>query len=201
MLHLSPMPLPRLVFATRNPGKVKEIAAMLDGHFEIVGLDDIGCAEEVPETTGTIEGNAIQKAEYVKAHYGVDCFADDTGLEVEALGGAPGVDTAFYAGPAKNADANMAKLLGALAGQDNRRAQFRTVIALTGRDGTRTFEGSCTGAIAEERSGAEGFGYDPVFRPDGEPVTFAEMDAVRKNALSHRGRAVRAMVEELTGNG
>ena len=201
MLHLSPMPLPRLVFATRNPGKVKEIAAMLDGHFEIVGLDDIGCAEEVPETTGTIEGNAIQKAEYVKAHYGVDCFADDTGLEVEALGGAPGVDTAFYAGPAKNADANMAKLLGALAGQDNRRAQFRTVIALTGRDGTRTFEGICTGAIAEERSGAEGFGYDPVFRPDGEPVTFAEMDAVRKNALSHRGRAVRAMVEELTGNG
>ena len=113
MLHLRPMPLPRLVFATRNPGKVKEIAAMLDGHFEIVGLDDIGCSEEVPETTGTIEGNAIQKAEYVKAHYGVDCFADDTGLEVEALGGAPGVDTAFYAGPAKDADANMAKLLGA----------------------------------------------------------------------------------------
>jgi len=195
------MPLPRLVFATRNPGKVKEIAAMLDGHFKIVGLDDIGCTEDVPETTGTIEGNAIQKAEYVKAHYGVDCFADDTGLEVEALGGAPGVDTAFYAGPAKDADANMAKLLGALVGQDNRRAQFRTVIALTGRDGTRTFEGICTGAIAEERSGAAGFGYDPVFRPDGEPVTFAEMDAVRKNALSHRGRAVRAMVEELTGNG
>ena len=174
---------------------------MLDGHFEIVGLDDIGCAEEVPETSGTIEGNAIQKAEYVKAHYGVDCFADDTGLEVEALGGAPGVDTAFYAGPAKDADANMAKLLDALAGQDNRRAQFRTVIALTGRDGTCTFEGICTGAIAEERSGAEGFGYDPVFRPDGEAVTFAEMEAVRKNALSHRGKAVRAMVKELTGNG
>jgi XTP/dITP diphosphohydrolase len=127
------MPLPRLVFATRNPGKVQEIAQLLDGHFQVIGLDEIGCTEDVPETAETIQGNAIQKAEYVKQHYGVDCFADDTGLEVNALGGAPGVYTARYAGPEKNADANMAKLVGALQGSGDRGAQFRTVIALTVR--------------------------------------------------------------------
>lgn len=195
------MPLPRLVFATRNPGKVKEIAAMLDGHFELLGLDDIGCMEEVPETSGTIEGNAIQKAEYVRAHYGVDCFADDTGLEVDALGGAPGVDTAYYAGPSKDAGANMAKLLSALEGETDRRAQFRTVIALAGPEGTRTFEGICRGAIAPSPSGAEGFGYDPVFRPEGFDRSFAEMDADTKNGISHRGRAIRSMVSELRNGG
>ena len=195
------MELPRIVFATRNPGKVREIAQLLAGHFEVVGLNEIGCKEDIPETAPTIQGNAIQKAEYVKAHYGVECFADDTGLEVDALGGAPGVDTAFYAGPAKDADANMAKLLGALEGRSERGAQFRTVIALTSPAGTRTFEGICRGRIANNRSGAEGFGYDPVFEPEGVGRTFAEMDAASKNAISHRGKAVRAMVEELRNRG
>ncbi|MBL6618765.1 MAG: RdgB/HAM1 family non-canonical purine NTP pyrophosphatase [Flavobacteriales bacterium] len=191
------MSLPRLVFATRNPGKVKEIADLLSGHFEVIGLDEIGCMEDIPETSDTIEGNAIQKAEYVKRHYGVACFADDTGLEVDALGGAPGVYTARYGGPQKDAEANMTKLLGALEGRADRGAQFRTVIALTGAEGTRTFEGICRGNIAESRSGADGFGYDPVFKPAGEKRTFAEMPSHEKNAISHRGMAVRAMVSEL----
>jgi XTP/dITP diphosphohydrolase len=195
------MPLPRLVFATRNPGKVKEIAELLGGHFDIVGLADIGCHEDVPETADTIEGNAIQKAEYVKEHYGVDCFADDTGLEVNALGGAPGVHTARYAGPAKDAGANMDKLIGALVGRSDRGARFKTVIALTGTQGTQTFEGICAGTIAAAKSGADGFGYDPVFVPEGGTATFAEMDAATKNRISHRGKAVRAMVAKLKTGG
>ena len=195
------MPLPRLVFATRNPGKVKEIAELLGGHFDIVGLADIGCHEDVPETADTIEGNAIQKAEYVKEHYGVDCFADDTGLEVNALGGAPGVHTARYAGPAKDAGANMDKLIGALEGQSDRGARFKTVIALTGAQGTQTFEGICVGTIAAAKSGVDGFGYDPVFVPEGGTATFAEMDAATKNRISHRGKAVRAMVAKLKNGG
>lgn len=195
------MTLPRLVFATRNPGKVKEIAALLDGHFEVVGLDEIGCSEDIPETSETIEGNAIQKAEYVKRHYGVDCFADDTGLEVDALGGEPGVYTARYGGPEKDAEANMAKLLSALGSRTDRGAQFRTVIALTGPEGTRAYEGVCRGRIAEGRSGTDGFGYDPIFIPEKSERTFAEMDAEEKNAVSHRGKAVRAMVEELKVHG
>lgn len=195
------MSKPRLVFATRNPGKVLEIAQMLSAHYDIVGLDDIGCQEDIPETAPTIPGNAIQKAEYVLEHYGVHCFADDTGLEVDALDGAPGVHTARYAGEAKDAQANMDKLLDALEGQANRVARFRTVIALTTPDGTRTFEGICKGEIAAQQCGAEGFGYDPVFVPEGGTLTFAEMDAAAKNAISHRGRAVRAMVAELNARG
>lgn len=192
---------PRLVFATRNPGKVLEIAQMLSDHYEIVGLDAIGCHEDIPETSPTIPGNAIQKAEYVLEHYGAHCFADDTGLEVTALDGAPGVHTARYAGDAKDADANMAKLLGALEQAEDRSARFRTVIALTTPEGTQTFEGICQGHIARQRSGAEGFGYDPIFIPEGSDLTFAEMDAADKNAISHRGRAVRAMVAELKAQG
>lgn len=195
------MSKPRLVFATRNPGKVLEIAQMLSDHYEIVGLDAIGCHEDIPETSPTIPGNAIQKAEYVLEHYGAHCFADDTGLEVTALDGAPGVHTARYAGDAKDADANMAKLLGALEQAEDRSARFRTVIALTTPKGTRTFEGICQGHIARQRSGAEGFGYDPIFIPEGSDLTFAEMDAADKNAISHRGRAVRAMVAELKAQG
>ena len=195
------MSKPRLVFATRNPGKVREIAQMLSDRYEIVGLNAIGCEEDIPETAPTIPGNAIQKAEYVLEHYGTHCFADDTGLEVTALDGAPGVHTARYAGEAKDANANMAKLLGALEGADDRSARFRTVIALTTPEGTRTFEGICEGHIASERSGAEGFGYDPIFVPAGGDATFAEMDADAKNAISHRGRAVRAMVAELKAQG
>ena len=192
---------PRLVFATRNPGKVLEIAQMLSDHYEIVGLDAIGCHEDIPETSPTIPGNAIQKAEYVLEHYGAHCFADDTGLEVTALDGAPGVHTARYAGDAKDADANMAKLLGALEQAEDRSARFRTVIALTTPEGTQTFEGICQGHIARQRSGAEGFGYDPIFIPEASGHTFAEMDAADKNAISHRGRAVRAMVAELKAQG
>lgn len=195
------MSKPRLVFATRNPGKVLEIAQMLSDHYEIVGLDAIGCHEDIPETSPTIPGNAIQKAEYVLEHYGAHCFADDTGLEVTAMDGAPGVHTARYAGDAKDADANMAKLLGALEQAEDRSARFRTVIALTTPKGTRTFEGICQGHIARQRSGAEGFGYDPIFIPEGSDLTFAEMDAADKNAISHRGRAVRAMVAELKAQG
>lgn len=195
------MSKPRLVFATRNPGKVLEIAQMLSAQYDIVGLDEIGCQEDIPETAPTIPGNAIQKAEYVLEHYGVHCFADDTGLEVDALDGAPGVHTARYAGAAKDAQANMDKLLDALEGQANRVARFRTVIALTTPGGTRTFEGICKGEIAAQQCGAEGFGYDPVFVPEGGTLTFAEMDAAAKNAISHRGRAVRAMVAELKARG
>ena len=195
------MTLPRLVFATRNPGKVKEIAELLAAQFTVVGLDDIGCHEDVPETAETIKGNAIQKAEYVKTHYGVDCFADDTGLEVNALNGAPGVYTARYAGPEKDANANMDKLLDALRNEPDRGARFKTVIALTSDEGTQTFEGLCPGAIALQRSGADGFGYDPVFVPDGATSTFAEMDAEEKNRISHRGKAVRAMVAKLKNGG
>jgi len=195
------MSKPRLVFATRNPGKVREIAQMLSDQYDIVGLDDIGCTEDIPETAPTIPGNAIQKAEYVLERYGVPCFADDTGLEVAALNGAPGVHTARYAGDAKDADANMAKLLAALDDATDRSARFRTVIAWTSSDGTRTFEGICEGHIAAERSGADGFGYDPIFVPAGGDLTFAEMDADAKNAISHRGLAVRAMVAELKAQG
>ena len=195
------MSKPRLVFATRNPGKVREIAQMLSDQYDIVGLDDIGCTEDIPETAPTIPGNAIQKAEYVLERYGVPCFADDTGLEVAALNGAPGVHTARYAGDAKDADANMAKLLEALDGATDRSARFRTVIAWTSSEGTRTFEGICEGHIAAERSGADGFGYDPIFVPAGGDLTFAEMDADAKNAISHRGLAVRAMVAELKAQG
>jgi len=195
------MSKPRLVFATRNPGKVREIAQMLSDQYDIVGLDDIGCTEDIPETAPTIPGNAIQKAEYVLERYGVPCFADDTGLEVAALNGAPGVHTARYAGDAKDADANMAKLLAALDGATDRSARFRTVIAWTSSEGTRTFEGICEGHIAAERSGADGFGYDPIFVPAGGDLTFAEMDADAKNAISHRGLAVRAMVAELKAQG
>ena len=195
------MTKPRLVFATRNPGKVREIAQMLSDQYEIVGLADIGCAEDIPETAPTIPGNAIQKAEYVLEHYGVHCFADDTGLEVVSLGGAPGVHTARYAGEAKDADANMAKLLDALADKTDRAARFRTVIALTTEEGTQTFEGVCNGRIAEGRSGADGFGYDPIFIPENSTVTFAEMTPETKNTISHRGRAVRAMVSELKARG
>ena len=195
------MTLPRLVFATRNPGKVKEIAQLLDGHFTVVGLDEVGCHEDVPETADTIEGNAIQKAEYVKAHYGVDCFADDTGLEVNALNGRPGVHTARYGGPEKDANANMDKLLAALVDQPDRGARFKTVIALTTVEGTLSFEGICQGSIALQRSGADGFGYDPIFVPEGGTATFAEMEAVDKNRISHRGKAVRAMVAKLKNGG
>lgn len=184
----------KIVFATNNPNKVREVQEILGDSLEIVGLGEIGCTEDIPETRPTMEGNALQKAEYIREHYQIDCFAEDTGLEVEALNGAPGVYTARYAGPERDAQANMKKLLEELGDRDDRKARFKTVIALIWRGKTYTFEGIVNGTIAREQSGTGGFGYDPVFIPDGYQHTFAELDPTEKNQISHRGRAVTKLV-------
>lgn len=184
-----------LVFATNNVNKVKEVNAML-GDLEVVSLKAINCTEEIPETTGTIPGNALQKARYVRDNYQVDCFAEDTGLEIDALNGEPGVDTAFYSG-SRDANANMQKVLDNLKDKNNRGAQFRTVVALV-RDGKEyRFEGICRGTISTKQRGAQGFGYDPIFIPDGYQTTFAEMDAAEKNKISHRKKAVAQLLKFL----
>lgn len=183
-----------IVFATSNAHKITEVADMLPAHFNIQGLTDIGCTGEIPETSATIRGNAVQKARFVADGYKVDCFAEDTGLEVDALHGEPGVVTARYAGPARDDQANMAKVLGKLTGQSDRGAQFRTVIALILDDELHTFEGIVRGHIAHEQLGEEGFGYDPIFVPEGYEVSFAQMDRTTKNAISHRGIAVRKLI-------
>ncbi len=189
------MELPVLIMATNNAHKLEEVRQILRGRYTVKGLAEIGCHEEVPETAETLEGNALQKARYIHSHYGVDCFADDTGLEVEALGGAPGVYTARFGqmhgyGESHNADANMQCLLDRLAGEDNRKARFRTAIALIKDNEEHLFEGIVEGDILTARCGKEGFGYDPVFAPEGRGVAFAEMPAEEKNRISHRGRAV-----------
>ena len=182
----------KIVFASNNSHKLSEIR-QLELPFEILSLADTGCSEEIPETADTLEGNALQKARWVKEHYGYDCFADDTGLEVDALGGEPGVYSARYAGEGHDSEANMAKLLANLEGVTDRRARFRTVIALIKDGEEHLFEGIVEGHITTARSGADGFGYDPIFMPDGTDKTFAEMTADQKNAISHRGRAVEAL--------
>jgi XTP/dITP diphosphohydrolase len=187
----------RLCFATNNLHKIKEMNSLLGSSFLLVSLQEIGCHEELPETQQTIAGNAIQKAQYVFDHFGIPCFADDTGLEVEALDGAPGVDSAFYAGPQKNSDDNVNLLLSNLRDATDRRAQFRTVIALIDSQGIHTFEGIAKGTILRERRGGQGFGYDPVFVPEGFSQTFAEMSLEEKNKLSHRGKAVAKLVSFL----
>lgn len=187
----------KLVFATHNPNKLKEIQSLLPKHIELLSLDDIECNEEIPETSETIEGNALQKAHYVKEKYGYDCFADDTGLEVEALNGAPGVYSARYAGTAKSDVANVAKLLTNLKTVNNRSARFKTVIALCLQEKEFLFEGICAGTISREKRGDSGFGYDPVFVPSGQPNTFAEMELTEKNKLGHRGKAVRLLLDFL----
>ena len=189
----------RLCFASNNAHKLDEIRPLLPGGVQLLSLADIGCREELPETQPTLEGNARQKAQYVWDHYGVACFADDTGLEVAALGGAPGVYSARYAGPAREAAANVAKLLRELGAQPNRRARFRTVISLVrGPADAREFSGEVAGIIAAAPIGRGGFGYDPVFVPtEGDGRTFAEMTLAEKNLLSHRARAVAGLVEEL----
>ena len=186
----------RLCFASNNSHKLDEIRPLLPPGFELLSLADIGCREELPETQDTLEGNARQKAEYVLEHYGVDCFADDTGLEVDALGGAPGVYSARYAGPQRQAEDNVAKLLRELAGQPNRAARFRTVVALArAGEATREFAGEVPGHITEAARGARGFGYDPVFAPaEGDGRTFAEMSGEEKNRISHRARAVAGLL-------
>lgn len=184
-----------LVFATNNANKVKEVNTMLNG-MEVVSLKAIDCTEEIPETTGTIPGNALQKARYVYDNYQVDCFAEDTGLEIDALDGAPGVDTAFYSG-SRDDQANMKKVLDNLTTTTQRGAQFRTVVALVIAGKEYTFEGICRGTISKEMRGTQGFGYDPIFIPDGYPTTFAEMDATEKNKISHRKKAVAQLLDFL----
>ena len=191
----------KIVFATNNKNKLAEIREMLAGTgFEVLSLADIGCHDDIPETAATLEGNALQKANYVYNKYATPCFADDTGLEVDALGGAPGVYSARYAGgDGHDSEANMAKLLAELGGNSDRRARFRTVIALIegGQEEPKLFEGIVTGEITADRRGGEGFGYDPIFRPDGHAETFAEMGHEMKNKISHRARAVAKLVEYL----
>ena len=191
----------KIVFATNNKNKLAEIREMLAGTgFEVLSLADIGCHDDIPETAATLEGNALQKANYVYNKYATPCFADDTGLEVDALGGAPGVYSARYAGgEGHDSEANMAKLLAELGGNSDRRARFRTVIALIegGQEEPKLFEGIVTGEITADRRGGEGFGYDPIFRPDGHGETFAEMGHEMKNKISHRARAVAKLVEYL----
>jgi XTP/dITP diphosphohydrolase len=187
----------KIVFATGNANKVKEIDALLGDQFEIIGLEEIGCTEDIPETQPTIIGNALQKARYVKENYGQDCFAEDTGLEIEALNGEPGVHSARYAGEAKNPQANMEKILTLMETQTNKSAQFKTVIALILGEQEYTFEGIIRGTIVDTPRGESGFGYDPIFVPEGETRTFAEMSLEEKNAISHRGKATQMLKEFL----
>lgn len=190
-----------LVFATNNLHKLAEVRAIAGDRLYIRSLSDIGCHDEIPETADTLAGNALQKARYVKEHYGYDCFADDTGLMAAALGGAPGVMTARYAGEHCSPDDNMDKLLAELEGAVDRRARFATVIALvTDSDGEELFEGSVEGTIATSRHGDGGFGYDPVFIPDETGIAFAEMTPEAKNAISHRGRATARLLSRLLGD-
>jgi XTP/dITP diphosphohydrolase len=186
----------QLCFASNNEHKLEEIRPLLPAGLTLLSLAAIGCHEELPETQDTLAGNARQKAEYVRQHYGVDCFADDTGLEVAALNGEPGVYSARYAGPQRRAEDNVAKLLQELAGAADRSARFRTVIALVRADGSvQEFAGEVAGYITEEPRGAGGFGYDPVFVPlEGDGRTFAEMSGAEKNCISHRARAVAGLL-------
>ena len=180
----------RIVCATNNPNKLLEISRKLAGLYEIVSLKDIGCHEDIPEDGNTFEENALQKARYVKDHYGLDCFADDSGLEVEALDMQPGIFSARYAGPAKDSEKNIDKLLEELGDEQNRKARFRTVIAVIKDNKEYFFEGTVHGEITKERHGSMGFGYDSVFKPEGYGITFAEMDMEEKNRMSHRSIAI-----------
>lgn len=187
-----------LVFASNNPNKVKEIQLLLPPTITLLRLSDIGCEEDIPETAATIEGNAIQKAQYITEKYGLACFADDTGLEVEALANEPGVYSARYAGLQRNAEDNMQKLLDNLQNQSNRKAQFKTVICLQMNGQQFLFEGIVKGEITTEKHGHEGFGYDPVFQSFGYKETFAQLPLALKAKISHRGQAVAKLIEFLT---
>lgn len=184
----------QLVFASNNKNKIKEIQQILPQSITILSLEDIGCHEEIPETADTIEGNAILKANYVTQKYGYDCFADDTGLEVDALNGEPGVYSARYAGEQRNSEDNLNKLIAVLTGETNRNALFKTVIALNTNGKQHLFTGIAPGKITLEKSGAEGFGYDPIFQPEGYQETFAEMASDLKNKISHRAIATQQLI-------
>ena len=187
----------KLVFATHNKNKLKEISAIIPKEFKIFSLEDIGCHEEIPETAPTIEENAILKVDFVKQHYKVDCFADDTGLEVDSLNGEPGVLSARYAGEEKNNEANIEKLLEKLKDKVSRKAQFKTVIALSLDDHEFLFQGICKGEITHERRGSNGFGYDAVFLPEGSNKTFGEMKMEEKATYSHRAKAIQDLLDYL----
>jgi XTP/dITP diphosphohydrolase len=188
----------KICFATNNSKKIEEVKAALGSDFEIVSLKDIGCHEELPETGNTLNHNAFQKARFVKENFGVDCFADDTGLEVESLNGDPGVYSGRYSGEPRSDERNIELLLKNLEGIEDRKARFRTVIALILDGNEHAFEGIASGEIIEEKIGGGGFGYDPIFRPDGYSRTFAELTLDEKNQISHRGKAVRALIEFLS---
>lgn len=195
-----------IVFASNNAHKLEEIRAILGDRFEVKSLREIGCEADIPETADTFEGNALQKAQYVKEHFGLDCFADDSGLEVDALGGEPGIYSARYAKrngvevtPDTKDDVNMDVLLAKLNGVGERGAQFRTAIALIYRGETHYFNGIVRGTIIDDKRGSEGFGYDPIFIPEGYDQTFAELGAGIKNGISHRARAVAQLADFLRG--
>ena len=187
----------KLVFATNNLHKLKEVQEMLSNSIEVLSLKDIGCFEDIEETESTLEGNAKLKADYITKKYGFDCFADDTGLEVEALDGDPGVYSARYAGEHGNAEKNMEKLLIKLQNKSNRKAKFRTIIALNLTNKQYLFEGICDGEILNEKTGVKGFGYDPIFKPSNASCSFAEMNSEEKNIISHRGIAIQKLVQFL----
>lgn len=189
-----------LIFATQNKNKALEIQKMLPNTIRIKTLSEINCQDDIPETAPTLEGNAILKSNYVVEHFQVDCFADDTGLEVEALKGEPGVLSARYAGLQKDSNDNMDLLLERLKGQTNRKARFRTVISLVVDGESHLFEGIADGVITESKSGSEGFGYDPIFQPNGYEQTFSEMTLTEKNKISHRGKAIQKLVDFLKKN-
>ena len=191
----------KLVFATNNGHKLEEIRSILSGRIEILGLKDIGCETDIPEDGKTLEENAAIKARFVYNTYGMECFADDTGLEIEALSGRPGVHSARYAGEECNSFNNILKVLSELEGHTNRRARFRTMICLIEKGKEHFFEGKAEGQIIREMRGTEGFGYDPVFIPDGFETTFAEMPLVEKNSISHRGRATEKLIAWLLHQG
>jgi len=186
-----------LVFATHNPNKLSEVQLLMPKRITLLSLDAIGCTAEIAETSETLEGNAKLKADYVSEHYGMACFADDTGLLVDSLKGAPGVFSARYAGEQKNADDNMNKLLDALRNEENRSAHFKTIIALNLPQEKHIFEGIVKGTIIRQKLGNEGFGYDPIFRPEGYHETFAQLSTDLKNQISHRGKAFQKLILKL----
>lgn len=190
----------QLVFATNNAHKLEEVSAKIAGKIKLLSLNDIGCHDDIAETGTTFRENASIKSHYINQKYKLDCFGDDSGLEVDALNGEPGVYSARYAGEHGNHEANMDKVLEQLANQTNRKARFRTVISLLWQGEEHFFEGTVEGTIRHERSGAKGFGYDPIFQPDGYDITFAEMSLDEKNSISHRAIAVDKLVKFLTGD-
>ncbi|MDB2606667.1 non-canonical purine NTP diphosphatase [Zobellia sp.] len=187
----------KLVFATHNKNKFDEVKKIIPSHIELVSLTDIGCFDEIPETGSTLEENAHIKADYVTKNYGLSCFADDTGLIVDALNGEPGVYSARYAGEHKNSEDNMTKLLHKLEGKNSRLAHFKTVIALNINKEKHTFKGTVQGKITTEKTGNHGFGYDPIFKPNGYEKTFAELPIETKNSIGHRGRAMKKLLDFL----